>query len=201
MPWPACTQDGTRPPLISQAMWNIRKGSNSSLLQTSTKVFQKSGPSLANLTGLLQPTSTPITIVPPHITKSTVPINISAVLAALTAYLLLVQQSSNTEPATQQLLPTPPRQWRNPGISRVQVGMSWKSCLRRTMAIIQRRWDMAWDLTTHRNVESCHPGPGLPNIKSGLQIAIYVLHKETRLRIWPKYQQSPVSTTVLGLLP
>jgi len=136
IPGTACTQEGTRPPLISQAMW--RKGSNLSLLQTSTKVFQKSGPSLANPTGLLQPTSTPITIVPPHITKSTVPTNISSVLAALMAYLLLVQQSSNTEPATQQLLPTPPRQWRNPGISRVQVGMSWKSCLRRTMAIIQR---------------------------------------------------------------
>ena len=30
---------------------------------------------------------------------------------------------------------------------------SQKSCYHRTTAIIQRLWDTAWDLTTHRNVE------------------------------------------------
>jgi len=136
MPWTACMQDRTQPPLISQAMWNIWKGSNSPMLQTSPEVFQKSGPPLANPTGFLQATSTPITIVPPHPTKSMVPTNIISVLAALMAY-LLVQQSSNPEPAAQQLIPPTPQHWHNPGISRVKVGMSWKSCLQWTMAIIQ----------------------------------------------------------------
>jgi len=81
---------------------------------------------------------------------------------AIMIYILLVQHSNNTGPAAQLSNSPATRHWRYSRLRLALVVKTRKSCSQRTMAIIQRLWDTAWDLTTHQNVESVPLGLACP---------------------------------------
>jgi len=180
MPWSAGNPDpATRPSLISNAMWNYQKESTQSKLQNHSQArtlpplkspvcpthlsdlaHQSNGltktPSFAlcELNSLPPaPSNTP----PPIAPKSTSPIWTAPLMLVL-----LALQSSSTGTAGMPITPPATQHWRNSRLCRIPVVKSWKSCGRMTMAIIQRLWDTAWGLISHRNVESCCSGFGLP---------------------------------------
>jgi len=99
-----------------------------------------------------------------------------SMLMAILIYLFMVQQSSTTGPAAPLATPPAPRHQNSPRQHTTSVVKSQKSCYRWTGAIIQRRWDTAWDLTAHWNVESHRTGLGLPNIKWNISFNPLSLH-------------------------
>jgi len=155
MPWVVGHKGGTqaRPPFISQGLWNTR--------QSLPDAGQSRQPLASN--------TTPSVL--PHTSPSVASIGSNSMQMAIMIYLFLVQQFDDSGPAAPQVTSTAPwRHWSSQRLHPVPVVKSRKSCSRWTTALIQRQWDTAWDLTTHRNVESFRFGLGLPTITDSCSI-------------------------------
>jgi len=171
MPWMTCTQEcNTRPSLVSQAMWNTRQKSTASILLNG---FASSpGSSLHVPQSLPQhnpqtppkpngvtrgkpsgPVSSATNSTQSSTTQSIGPMFTRFILAVIWIYLWSISPSGATKAEAQHFSSPVIGYRRNPQPSQIHVALSRKSCLRRTKAIIQRLWDTAWDLLTHRNVE------------------------------------------------
>jgi len=123
----------------------------------------------------------------PHMPQSIALIGTSSILMATMIYLFIVQQSCKTGSAAPFATPPAPQHWSSPRLHPAPVVKSQKSCFWWTRAIIQRKWDTAWDLTTHWNVESCRSGLGWPTIKWNAQSTFCA---QNALCQWPMYSLS-----------
>jgi len=207
MPWTVSTPDRvTRPPLISHAQWNLRKGSNlqqpRSMETESNDPYspqQSRAPSpqhsvLAHQSNGSTPPKTPYsavrspTLLPPappmKTTMLNAPSSISCARAAILIYLFFTLQSSNMG-YTEKLIPSSVTWYWNQQPRPLHFAKSWKSCYRWTMTIIQRAWDTAWDLTTHRNVERWSPGRGQPIIQWTVTFYLIPPHRIPSLLLAP----------------
>ncbi len=113
----------------------------------------------------------------------------NSVLLAIMIYILLFQHSSNTKSETQLHESPATRQCSYSQLRPATAVKTRKSCVRRTMAIIQRLWDTAWDLTTHRNVESVSLGSASHNLDEWKLLSIS-LHRISSV-------QTALASTVL----
>jgi len=195
MPWTARETDlATRPPLISHAMWNFEKKATSLPSPTSTEISEDGsqcqsqylvshpqqfalatqlyggkkleGPNLAvHKPNLIPRTSMTF---PKWMTSTRL---ILARMVILISILYIWQ--SNTRSSKKFITSPVNRKLRHPQSS-AHVVKSWKSCFCWMTEIIKRLWDTAWDLITHRNVESGIVGLGLPTIM--WKVTLYPLH-------------------------
>jgi len=153
MPWnispmPRVT---TRPPLISHAMWNIRRGVSSPVTPPTDNPYR----TRLGVTQRINPVTTARGIWNSTPQLAT-PLRNTSLRAAVLIYLFLDQQSSGAESVTLPLMKPSAkcRYWKHQCQSQPTTIKSQKSCIWWTTAIIQRLWDTAWDLLTYRNIEN-----------------------------------------------
>jgi len=181
MPWKACQTDGAtvRPPLISYARWNIRRGTEISMspvcadnLPGFSHGYHET-PETPNkhLSPVDQEYERPQTTNAPNSLNSTTSIQASILLSSLVAvvvFLLAPLPGDLKFAATlSQTASTRANKWRNQRpLPVVKPAKTRKSCYRWLVAIIQRLWNTAWDLLAHRNVDSIyHQGPACPYVR------------------------------------